>query len=346
MQSNSSYYHDEFHCQRSNSSDNSISSIAVDSTTAASTVSSSNFSHEVRIRPSAMTRAARRIQKLWKRYRDAVQHYEEEALSFRATMSAAGRRSDSRREQAVRLQAAAAAIQRLWRQYQQAITVRAPEGSVAAAAVSVAEASSNIQNMENAEAIIPLLTRLQRRFRCRRERQEWAHLHDIVRRRHENDAARRLQEHWRRARYAWQHKAAANCGLRANAASCIQVAFRKYRYRTKYCSSPRLAEYDQNEHCFTKESIARPENRSAAVNSNRNWKRCRHDSDSSNCEITCVSSNESVVAFPSCFVCIGAPVQVALVPCGHAQMCRQCAARVRRCPSCRQVIGLRFQIFL
>jgi syndecan 1 len=52
------------------------------------------------------------------------------------------------------------------------------------------------------------------------------------------------------------------------------------------------------------------------------------------------------VRLPECVVCLGAEVQVALLPCGHAQLCAACGAVLRRCPSCRALVAMKVRIYL
>lgn len=47
-----------------------------------------------------------------------------------------------------------------------------------------------------------------------------------------------------------------------------------------------------------------------------------------------------------CVICLSAPKDTVLVPCGHYCVCSSCAANVPSCPMCRTVIQFRQKVFL
>lgn len=49
---------------------------------------------------------------------------------------------------------------------------------------------------------------------------------------------------------------------------------------------------------------------------------------------------------PWCVVCMAKPEEVAVDPCGHLSMCRDCATQVKMCPVCRGPIGKLLRVYV
>ena len=62
-----------------------------------------------------------------------------------------------------------------------------------------------------------------------------------------------------------------------------------------------------------------------------------------------VASPSRPAASPTCMVCYSRPPTHALVPCGHASICMNCAERVKtrnRCPVCRGRVEDHLKIYM
>ena len=63
-------------------------------------------------------------------------------------------------------------------------------------------------------------------------------------------------------------------------------------------------------------------------------------------ELRRVKSARDDSAGGRCAVCMGNPLEVALAPCGHVCLCRECADKVDTCPICREDIQDRTGVFV
>lgn len=63
------------------------------------------------------------------------------------------------------------------------------------------------------------------------------------------------------------------------------------------------------------------------------------------CPASIEKAPESVAPGPVCSICIDAPQELAVVPCGHLCMCIACSKGVTKCPICRVVIQSTMRIY-
>lgn len=158
------------------------------------------------------------------------------------------------------------------------------------------------------ESAVNALRVLQNRFRMVRLRR-------IMRERDAHQLVSRLQSLWRRRRELKQHFAALRRGREDAAARDIQRAYLRHRQRQNgfAVSTP-------------------PEQRLGGVPALATSSMARGEG--------------GETSMPLCIVCLGEEVQIAMLPCGHAQVCAGCGSRCDRCPTCRKLIALQIRIYL
>lgn len=159
------------------------------------------------------------------------------------------------------------------------------------------------------ESAVNALRVLQNRFRMVRLRR-------IMRERDAHQLVSRLQSLWRRRRELKQHFAALRRGREDAAARDIQRAYLRHRQRQNgfAVSTP-------------------PEQRLGGVPALATSSMARGE-------------GGGETSMPVCIVCLGEEVQIAMLPCGHAQVCAGCGSRCDRCPTCRKLIALQIRIYL
>lgn len=57
------------------------------------------------------------------------------------------------------------------------------------------------------------------------------------------------------------------------------------------------------------------------------------------------SSSSSSSSARQCSICLDAPVEIVLLPCGHSMTCMGCTAAIETCPICRCAITQKTKIF-
>jgi hypothetical protein len=46
-----------------------------------------------------------------------------------------------------------------------------------------------------------------------------------------------------------------------------------------------------------------------------------------------------------CIICATNPINVLLIPCGHAELCNQCSSRLNNCCTCRKQIEKKIKLY-
>ena len=175
------------------------------------------------------------------------------------------------------------------------------------------------------EATINALRVLQNRFRITRLRR-------IVRERDRTEMARRIQELWRRRQETRSHFVALRRGREEAAARGIQNAY--LRYRQRQSANQHDSRCAETQDPFTPADVG--------------YRRTVEGRDlhESRRETADPNHYHQQALVPQCIVCVEQQVEIALLPCGHAQLCHVCSAQLRRCPTCRKVVALQVRIFL
>jgi len=170
------------------------------------------------------------------------------------------------------------------------------------------------------ESVENALRILQNRFR-------FGILRRNLRARDRDEAARRVQEAWRRRRAIASHFEAIANGRREAAAREIQMAFRAMRLNRRRGDGT--------------EVVGSPTTVDSPIDGNRD----RVSPPAASPPPSSISAPSSS-SLPLCVICMTDVVQVALLPCGHAHLCGECASCLNRCPACRKRVALQIRIFL
>eukprot|EP00760_Papus_ankaliazontas_P032841 PhM_4_TR5987/c0_g1_i1/m.99465 len=275
---------------------------------------------------ASVERAINRIQRLWRERQARLLEQGSAHAALEGTQAFGPR-----------IERAIHHIQRLWRDRQ---ATRDSSVSSVAAAGHVPAAHASLQRPQSFHRAV---SRLQRLFReHRRDRAMLGagnHSSDADGGGLEQAAARRIQARWRSAMFRRRLYDVRRHHVSEEAARLIQRSWQSARERLQFARRVEAGRGD-----------------AAARAIQLTWRRARHhglrppplrcamsDSELQSRDTAAADFNDAPVL---CRLCYSRPIEVALLPCGHAFTCVGCSSQLNRCCMCRSLVGVRQRIYL